>query len=64
MGGICFIAIAYGGLITGINVMIVYYLISAYAEEYMKYSAGSNVLLANKDPNENNLIFICILVGL
>lgn len=64
MGGLCFIAIAYGGIITGINIMIVYTLISAYAEEYMKYSAGTNVFLASKERNENNLIFLCILVGL
>lgn len=59
-----FIALAYGGFITGINVLLLYYLVSAYAEEYMKYSAGNNMFLASKEPNENNLIFFCILVGL
>ena len=61
---IFFIALAYGGLLTGINVLILYYLISAYAEEYMKYSAGNNLFLADKEPNPSNLIFFCILVGL
>ena len=59
-----FIALAYGGLLTGINVLILYYLISAYAEEYMKYSAGNNLFLADKEPNPSNLIFFCIVVGL
>lgn len=30
----------------------------------MKYSAGNNMFLANKEPNESNLIFFCILVWL
>lgn len=30
----------------------------------MKYSAGNNLFLASKEPNESNLIFFCILVGL
>lgn len=59
-----FVALAYGGFITGINVLLLYYIISAYAEEYMKYSAGNNLFLASKEPNESNLIFFCILVGL
>jgi len=59
-----FIALAYGGFLAWINTLILYYLVSAYAEEYMKYSAGNNMFLANKEPNESNLIFFCILVGL
>jgi len=59
-----FIALAYGGFIIGVNVLLLYYLVSAYAEEYMKYSAGNNLFLANKEPNESNLIFFCILVWL
>ncbi|HBB03579.1 TPA: hypothetical protein DCZ39_01570 [Patescibacteria group bacterium] len=62
IGSLFFIALAYGGFITGINTLILYYLISAYAEEYMKYSAGNNMFVANKDPNPSNLIFFCILV--
>lgn len=61
---IFFVGLAYGGIITGINVLLLYYLISAYAEEYLKYSAGNNLHLANKEPNESNLIFFCILIGL
>ncbi len=30
----------------------------------MKYSAGNNLFLADKEPNPSNLIFFCILVGL
>ncbi|MCX6824557.1 MAG: PrsW family glutamic-type intramembrane protease [candidate division SR1 bacterium] len=64
IGSIFFVALAYGGFLVGINTLILYYLVSAYAEEYMKYSAGNNMFLANKEPNESNLIFFCILVGL
>ena len=59
-----FIALAYGGFLAGINTLILYYLVSAYAEEYMKYSASNNLFLAEKEPNESNLIFFCILVWL
>jgi len=27
----------------GIDVLILYYLVSAYAEEYLKYSSGNNL---------------------
>ena len=59
-----FIVLAYGWFIAGINTLLLYYLVSAYAEEYMKYSASNNIFLANKEPNESNLIFFCILVWL
>jgi RsiW-degrading membrane proteinase PrsW (M82 family) len=59
-----FIALAYGGFLVWINVLLLYYVVSAYAEEYMKYSAGNNLFLANKEPNESNLIFFCILIWL
>ncbi|MFA6256514.1 MAG: PrsW family glutamic-type intramembrane protease [Candidatus Absconditabacterales bacterium] len=64
IGSIFFVALAYGGFLVGINSLLLYYLVSAYAEEYMKYSGGNNLFLANKEPNESNLIFFCILVGL
>lgn len=59
-----FIALAYGGFLAWINTLILYYLVSAYAEEYMKYSAGNNMFLAENQPNESNLIFFCILIWL
>jgi len=55
-------ALASGGFFIGINVLLLYYLVSAYAEEYMKYSASNNIFIANKEPNESNLIFFCILI--
>jgi RsiW-degrading membrane proteinase PrsW (M82 family) len=61
---IFFVALAYGGFLAWINTLLLYYLVSAYAEEYMKYSWGNNLFLANKEPNESNLIFFCILVWL
>ena len=59
-----FMALASGGFFIGINVLLLYYLVSAYAEEYMKYSASNNIFIANKEPNESNLIFFCILIWL
>ena len=59
-----FIAIAYWGFLIWINVLIIYYLVSAYAEEYLKYSTGNNLFLASKKNNKSNLIFFCILIGL
>lgn len=61
---IFFVALAYWGFLAWINTLILYYLVSAYAEEYMKYSGGNNLFLANKEPNQSNLIFFCILVWL
>ncbi len=61
---IFFIGIAYGGYFTWINLLILYYLVAAYAEEYMKYTWGTNMFLANKETNESNMIFFCILVWL
>ncbi|MEI7919756.1 MAG: hypothetical protein WCH65_06340 [bacterium] len=63
IGSLFFIGLAYGGYISGINVLLLYYLISAYAEEYMKYTAGNNMFLKEKEnTNPSNLIFFCILV--
>ena len=59
-----FIALAYWGFLVWINTLILYYLVSAYAEEYLKYSAGNNMFLADKEPNPSNLIFFCILIWL
>lgn len=59
-----FIAIAYWGFLIWINVLIIYYLVSAYAEEYLKYSTGNNLFLASKENNTSNIIFFCILIGL
>lgn len=64
IGSLFFVAVAYGGWLTGINILILYYIISAYAEEYMKYSAGNNMWLANQEDNPSNLIFFCILIAL
>ncbi len=64
IGSLFFVAVAYGGWLTGINILILYYIISAYAEEYMKYSAGNNMWLANQEDNQSNLIFFCILIAL
>ena len=59
-----FIAIAYWGFLIWINVLIIYYLVSAYAEEYLKYSTGNNLFLTSKENNTSNIIFFCILIAL
>jgi RsiW-degrading membrane proteinase PrsW (M82 family) len=43
--------------------MILYYIISAYAEEYMKYS-GSSIVFREHQSIPSSLIFFCVLMGL
>ena len=47
----------------GLQSMILYYVLSAYAEEYMKYS-GSQIVFKGNDNIQNSLIFFCVLMGL
>jgi RsiW-degrading membrane proteinase PrsW (M82 family) len=39
-------------------------LVSAYAEEYLKYNAGNNLLYEEKRINQTDLILFCILIAL
>lgn len=64
IGALFFLAIAYGSFFLGINTVIVYYLVSAYAEEFMKYSTGSNLLAQEQRKNQTDLILLCILIAL
>gem|GEM_PF-7114347 len=64
LGAIFFIAIGYGGYLLGIDVLILYYLVSAYAEEYLKYTSGNNVFFKEEGHSARDLIFFCILIGL
>ncbi|MFA5748418.1 MAG: PrsW family glutamic-type intramembrane protease, partial [Candidatus Absconditabacterales bacterium] len=59
-----FILISYAGYFSGIGFLMLYYLISAYAEEYMKFSAANNLFFSENRKNQTDLIFFCILVGL
>ncbi|HCY21729.1 TPA: hypothetical protein DIC40_08010 [Patescibacteria group bacterium] len=43
--------------------MILYYIITAYAEEYMKYTS-STTLLGDSSHGIKNGIFFCVLLGL
>ena len=54
-------AIAYWWYFIWINFVILYYLISAYAEEYMKFSASNDLVLGTRK-NLTDLIFFCILI--
>ena len=65
-----FIWIWVGWVLVGINTMIIYYLVSCYAEEILKFSTWENVLQTyeKKESVETknfwNLIFFAILSGL
>ena len=59
-----FLAISYGGYLLGLSSLLVYYLVSAYAEEYLKYNAGNNLLYEEKRINQTDLILFCILIAL
>lgn len=58
-----FVAIHLWGVFLGIQSMILYYVLSAYAEEYMKYS-WSHIVFKGNDNIKNSLIFFCVLMGL
>ena len=64
IGTVCFISIGYGTYLLGVNAVLVYTLISAYAEEYLKYTTGNNLLFEEKRKNQTDLILFCILIGL
>ena len=65
-----FVWIGIGGIIVWINTMIIYYLISCYAEEILKFSTWENVLQTYEKKWKLdtkwfwNLIFFAILSGL
>ncbi|HRX63662.1 MAG TPA: PrsW family glutamic-type intramembrane protease [Candidatus Absconditabacterales bacterium] len=65
-----FVGIGIGGSIMGINIMIMYYIISSYAEEFLKYSIGQNIYMEKEKKNNNvkikntDLIFFAIIAGL
>ncbi|MCF7835182.1 PrsW family intramembrane metalloprotease [Candidatus Gracilibacteria bacterium] len=63
LGVILFIGIAYGGYSVGLTVVLVYYFMSAYAEEIMKFGVSENMFIKN-GKNKSDLIFFAILVGL
>jgi RsiW-degrading membrane proteinase PrsW (M82 family) len=64
VGAIFFLAIAYGGYVLGLSSVLIFFLVSAYAEEYLKYNAGNNLLYEEKRINTTDLILFCILIAL
>lgn len=62
-GAIFFLIVGFWWIVLGINSLILYYIISAYAEEYLKYTS-STTLLKNWYNDIKNGIFFCILLGL
>lgn len=64
IGAIFFLAIAYGGYLLGLSSVLIFFLVSAYAEEYLKYNAGNNLLFEEKRINTTDLILFCILIAL
>lgn len=64
IGTIFFLAISYGGYLLGLSSLLIFFLVSAYAEEYLKYNAGNNLLYEEKRINQTDLILFCILIAL
>lgn len=64
IGTLFFLAIAYGSYILGLSSVLIFFLVSAYAEEYLKYNAGNNLLYEEKRINTTDLILFCILIAL
>lgn len=64
LGALFFVAISYGGYLLGIDTLILYFIVAAYAEEYLKYSSGNNLFFKEEWHNLRDLIFFCILIGL
>lgn len=62
-----FVWIGMGWVITWINTMIMYYLISCYAEEILKFAVWENILMSQKWENivwKTDLILFAIMAGL
>jgi len=64
LGGTLFLTIGLGGYFVWIDVFVMYYIISAYAEEYLKFWTGNNFMLDVKKSNPSDLIFFCLLIAL
>jgi len=59
---ILFITLAILSYFIPINTFIIYFIISAYAEEYLKFTSWNNFIKNNKKPND--LLFFCFLIWL
>ncbi|MBU1757906.1 hypothetical protein KKG31_01795 [Patescibacteria group bacterium] len=54
--------LAYGSYRLGVGSVLLYYLVSAYSEEYLKFSSSNNLYLKEESRNPRDLIFYCILI--
>jgi hypothetical protein len=61
-GAIFFAMVSIGGLLLWINSLVLYYIVAAYAEEYMKYTSSTTFIERTADIKDN--IFFCVLLGL
>ena len=57
-----FVVLSFGGIILGINSLLLYYIITAYAEEYMKYTSSTMLFKNTKKIKDG--IFFCVLLWL
>lgn len=62
-GAIFFLVVSFWWILLWVNSLILYYIITAYAEEYMKYTS-STTLLWDTSNSIKDWIFFCILLGL
>lgn len=61
---VCFLLIGYGSFALGISAIVLFYILSAYAEEYLKYNTGNNLLMEEKRKEQTDIILFCILIAL
>jgi hypothetical protein len=57
-----FVVLSFGGILLWINSLILYYIITAYAEEYMKYTSSTTLFEDNEKIKDG--IFFCLLLWL
>jgi len=63
-GWILFVTIWLWWYFFWINIFVMYYIISAYAEEYLKFWTGNNFMLDIDKRQPSDLIFFCLLIAL
>ena len=61
-GALFFVLLSFWWIALGINWWLLYYIITAYAEEYMKYT--SSTTLRKNTEKIKDWIFFCVLLGL
>ena len=61
-GALFFAVVSFGWIILGINSLVLYYIIAAYAEEYLKYTSSTTFI--EQESEFKHTLFFCILLWL